>query len=720
MNSSFVIDTSPSDLGNNPTSFGLRLGKKVSFKASILSRFSKVLLFVLVCLSALNLHVSAAVKAGPVGNFCLMPFQTSFNSTTISIMQADTVWTEAGVEGVAIRCSWGAIETSDGVFNMAYFDAAMQLAQQYGKKVSISVTAGTFTPQWVYTAGAQAFNFTQNDGTPGTMPEPWDPTFQKKWFALIAKLGKRYDGNANLAYVAMSGAGQQMETYFAQNATDIANFDAMGGQAKWLGAAEAIEAQYARQFPTTHVLFAIAPPTTDPQGASTMTTMISACAAKSPSQFGIRSDGLRPDYEQNGVVGTLLTQYAHKILTGFQMSLPAQTQSLMLWFTVSQEMQADFVEVFHGDCENSVQAPALLANQEMSVTIADAGPTEGGGSSPGGGNSTIPGSPVTKDYSGIYCLPSGEKPGKVVSLSTLPWTDTFISGVALRSTWSDIQTSAGTYYDWSFFDSGLEMAQANNKKISLSVAAGGYCPSWVTSAGAQAINVSVKPNFTTTSTRKNVVLPSDPIFLQQWTALVQAMGARYDANPNVSYIYIGGAGDYIETVMVKNENDYATFAAAGGLTAWVQGVKRVIDIYAAAFPTTAIMLAVNNPIDIPGSTEAAEGQVAVQQVINYGMTAYPGHFGIAGQNLDNNANSATASDGTGYFVNEDISTRADTTPTGFQMLSGSSLGSSTNVGSALTAGIALGARYIEVHKADCKNSQYTSALTTANLELTTP
>jgi hypothetical protein len=149
-------------------------------------------------------------------------------------------------------------------------------------------------------------------------------------------------------------------------------------------------------------------------------------------------------------------------------------------------------------------------------------------------------------------------------------------------------------------------------------------------------------------------------------------------------------------------------------------VKHLIDVYAAAFPTTAIMLAVNNPIDIPGSTEAAEGQAAVQQVVDYGMTTYPGHFGLAGQNLDNNANSATASDGSSYFVNEDISTNADTTPTGFQMISGSSLGSSTNFGDALTAGISLGARFIEVHKADCSNSKYTSALTTANTELTTP
>jgi hypothetical protein len=327
---------------------------------------------------------------------------------------------------------------------------------------------------------------------------------------------------------------------------------------------------------------------------------------------------------------------------------------------------------------------------------------------------------ITKSYSGIYDLPAGEKPGQTVSLRSLPWSATYISGFAIRSTWSMIQTSAGTYYDWSFFDSAVSTAQANNKKISLSVAAGGFCPSWLLNEGVLTLPLSLSLSFASGTQQSTMVMPWDPVFQQQWGALVSAMGARYDSNPTVSYVYIGGAGDYIESFVVQNTTDYANFNAAGGLPMWTQGVENLIDMYAAAFPHTPIIFAIGNPINIPGTPEQADGQSAVEAVINYGLTKYPGHFGLASQGLDYDSNDPTASVGSNYYVNQEISENAETAPVGFQMVGSSTQKTAGNIGSALTAGIALGGKFIEVYKVDCANSKYKSALTTANQELNNP
>jgi hypothetical protein len=71
-------------------------------------------------------------------------------------------------------------------------------------------------------------------------------------------------------------------------------------------------------------------------------------------------------------------------------------------------------------------------------------------------------------------------------------------------------------------------------------------------------------------------------------------------------------------------------------------------------------------------------------------------------------------------VNQEISENAETAPVGFQMVGSSTQKTAGNIGSALTAGIALGGKFIEVYKVDCANSKYKSALTTANQELNNP
>ena len=321
-----------------------------------------------------------------------------------------------------------------------------------------------------------------------------------------------------------------------------------------------------------------------------------------------------------------------------------------------------------------------------------------------------------KTYQGVYCL-GYVQTGTTVKYNTPPWTaiwkDSFVSGVALRATWPSMEASKGGY-DWSMIDGALAEAQANNKVVSLSVTPGVFAPSWLTNEGAKYINIATDASG---STRANMVLPWDPTFQKEWGAFVKAEGARYDANPNVGYVMIGGPGTAIETFMVHNQADYNTFAAAGGLPKWIIASEQIIDMYGAAFKNTPFNLALGNPVtNVPSENQA--GQRALQQVVDYAMAKYPGRFGICSHALQ----SISLTQDSNYFVNQDIMQNSSTAPTGFQMISAATNSQNTtwsvgNLGTAATAGVQMGGQFEEVYLADCQNPQYTAMLTAANNQL---
>lgn len=319
-----------------------------------------------------------------------------------------------------------------------------------------------------------------------------------------------------------------------------------------------------------------------------------------------------------------------------------------------------------------------------------------------------------KTYAGIYCLPAGEKPGKPVKLTAILWQANYLTGVALRSMWSAIEENKGKY-NWSLFDQGLALAQQNNKKISLSVAAGGFVPDWVKTEGATFIDLIQQPNFTKPQ-EVQWVPPWDPVLQKEWTAFVQAMATRYDNDPHVGYVYIGGPGIYIESYVVQNQQDYEKFAAAGGLKKWIDGTKALIDVYGSAFKHTPFFLAIGNPVRVPAFH--AEGEAAVGEVVQYGISRYPGRFGVTSQGL----NEKSATRGATFFINRIIKESSSTSPTGYQMVgpvSGNYIwGNAGDLITALSGGISLGARFIEVYEADCNNPESTSLLVTTNAQLT--
>ena len=262
------------------------------------------------------------------------------------------------------------------------------------------------------------------------------------------------------------------------------------------------------------------------------------------------------------------------------------------------------------------------------------------------------------------------------------WNNVNLDGVRLRPIWSDLAPSGGVY-DWSSVDAIFALAAEHDRTIGLSVTAGLYSPQWIYDAGATEYHLR-------DGSGDSMPLPWDQAFQSKWLPFVRAMGSRYEGNPYLGYVVISGLSQEIETNLSSTPADDAALRALGGVDAWVAAAKKIIGVYASAFPTTPFFITASRVF-----TDDYD-QDALRQVIEWGVATYPGRFGLMNTTL--NAHSST-----GYYPNEAIYTYKDTQPVGFQMLC-SSINDPVRLGGtldqALRAGIALGAEFVEVYQSD--------------------
>lgn len=115
------------------------------------------------------------------------------------------------VKGISIRSSWKNIERQEGVFYWGSIDKLVNQAANAGKKISIAVSPGGQTPEWVYTKGARKFYFIDGNiysptyGKELYCPMPWDTTYLNAWKNFIGALGNRYAANKAVSWVRITG-----------------------------------------------------------------------------------------------------------------------------------------------------------------------------------------------------------------------------------------------------------------------------------------------------------------------------------------------------------------------------------------------------------------------------------------------------------------------------------------------------------------------------------
>lgn len=265
--------------------------------------------------------------------------------------------------GVAIRTQWDKLEPTEGQRDFAFLDKAFVLAGQYGKKISIIVTAGVTTPKWVYDSGASRMVVTAESGVDLPMPLIWDSVFQAKWGATIKALGDRYGSKPELAYVVMGGIGRRAESYFVTTTKDQATFNSLGGLPKWKSGAEWIVDTYMASFPNGNMILDGGSPTPTDAGQTALSDVCSYAIGKYGKWFGFKSDGLSSGYGTNQFGAKEVKLLSPNAVVGFQFALPVKgdTAAMQSALTAAETLKAHFVEVYGGDCDDSTMADILDA-----------------------------------------------------------------------------------------------------------------------------------------------------------------------------------------------------------------------------------------------------------------------------------------------------------------------------------------------------------------------
>jgi hypothetical protein len=243
--------------------------------------------------------------------------------------------------------------------------------------------------------------------------------------------------------------------------------------------------------------------------------------------------------------------------------------------------------------------------------------------------------------SGLYDLIFGAG-GLPADLTGNPLlTDPNIDGFRMHVVWKALQPDNESSYNWKQIDNAVAIAAQYGKKLSVSVAAGLATPDWVYDTAPLVYRYHMIETDPATGTSVgDQPLPWDTAYQAKWANFVAAFGARYDGNPALSYVLLGGFMESCPMNFVINPDDDTAVNAlaqnppAGypGLTraytdssaAYVPAAESIIANFLKAFPTTPVILTFGNPFptDI--------GVTDQQTIRNWGKAQYPGHFG----NLD--------------------------------------------------------------------------------------
>jgi Beta-galactosidase len=297
--------------------------------------------------------VTSSSVAGPLkpevrGIYYLTPVE-GVRHTNLKSLDA---WDNSNVVGVALRAAWSELERSQGQVDWSYLDDAIRIAGEKKKFVAISVIAGIYSPDWVYSS-AKLLQLTGRDAKHrSTAPTPWDANYLSAWKAFVHAFGERYDGNPVIGYITASGPGRAEECYVVDDPSDAAQFDAN----RWVAAATQIVSYYNSAFKTTPWVLAWGKP-------SLGLKQLMADIYKAPGSFGFKADSLSAFFPNTSVEeGQLSLSLSKTRPIVFQALRPTKDPSaLAAVLENGQRMGMQAFESYQGDASNPASQAALAA-----------------------------------------------------------------------------------------------------------------------------------------------------------------------------------------------------------------------------------------------------------------------------------------------------------------------------------------------------------------------
>ena len=257
--------------------------------------------------------------------------------------------------------NWNQVNPSEGTFNWKQIDAAIAGALGAKKQLGSSVCDLSLPPAWLVEKGAKLY--TSPNFKKGPMVLPFDPVAQPALLAFIKALCLHLDGKVD--YITMGGMGYKTETYMPLP-SDI-GYSATTAEfiSKWVASSNLVIDTYAANLKQTPFIIAAGTPFDDPTAVSQMTSVITHGLVH--PLFGIMQWGLNAKSNSGFYINAFIQNKDVGRATGFQMT-GSQTEphvggqlqgTLEDCLKAAKAMQADFVEVYSQDAENTALQPMI-------------------------------------------------------------------------------------------------------------------------------------------------------------------------------------------------------------------------------------------------------------------------------------------------------------------------------------------------------------------------
>ncbi len=194
-------------------------------------------------------------------------------------------------------------------------------------------------------------------------------------------------------------------------------------------------------------------------------------------------------------------------------------------------------------------------------------------------------SPLKSPPRGLYHSAGPTRTGAPAAMDSTASGSSRVRGTLIRVAWAELHPGPGQF-DFDLLDREFERAAALDKRISLGVLDSWNQPAWLLARCATF-------QFTFRGTTKVACLPWDTAYLEHKAALLQALGERFDANPQLVQVYFTYAA-MTNGIEMHWRVDEAAFAAAGYTpTRLADTYAQVFDLHANAFPSTPISIEVH-------------------------------------------------------------------------------------------------------------------------------
>ena len=202
-----------------------------------------------------------AMKDPPKGMYI---FPSGFiSATNQAVASAGPAISNANCDGVRWLLKWKDVEATPNTYTWQYLDDAVALAAANGKKCGISIDAGLWCPAWLFAApyNAQSYTLTDTPDFTGPIPVPGDSVFMTRWQKFVTDFGARYNNNATVSFILVTGIGNHDEWNVADGFNDTAALgDTVAKVNAWKSSSKQIIDFHMNAFPSTTVMGYPRPP----------------------------------------------------------------------------------------------------------------------------------------------------------------------------------------------------------------------------------------------------------------------------------------------------------------------------------------------------------------------------------------------------------------------------------------------------------------------------